>query len=264
MKKENNKTTKNTKSDPVQPDKVVEGTVNFDSEKNLHNEGFAEHKNEPSMNMTQHEILSRMIQQQSPQAKSNIKPWKKYLNFAFLLTLVFPTPWIVGILLLVLNSTKVTALNTGYLIIPWVWPLIPILILIAIAVYKMKKINQKLSKIGFSKEKFLEEKINLEEQKRTQEKNKQNIDVTPLGDNSKLIKSIKDEKTLENDKPNFKEQSNVETHQKPNNIEINQKSSNVEINQKSSNVEINQKPSNVEINQKPDNNNGNDKPTQGN
>lgn len=246
MKKENNNNKNQTiNSDAEKKDEGVEGIVNFNNKKNLHNKSFAENKNEPSMNMTQHEILSRMIQQQSQPGNSNIKPWKKFLNFTFLLTLVFPTPWIIGILFLVLNSTKVTDLNTGYLIIPWFWPLIPIIILILIAVYKMKKINQKLSKIGFSKEKYLEEKINIEEQRRAQEGNQQNIDVTPLGDNSKLIESIKDEKYLENGNLSGEEKSNVEINQKPNNVEINQEpSKNVINNKQTQSINMNQKDKN--------------------
>lgn len=246
MKKENNNNKNQTiNSDAEKKDEGVEGIVNFNNKKNLHNKSFAENKNEPSMNMTQHEILSRMIQQQSQPGNSNIKPWKKFLNFTFLLTLVFPTPWIIGILFLVLNSTKVTDLNTGYLIIPWFWPLIPIIILILIAVYKMKKINQKLSKIGFSKEKYLEEKINIEEQRRAQEGNQQNIDFTPLGDNSKLIESIKDEKYLENGNLSGEEKSNVEINQKPNNVEINQEpSKNVINNKQTQSINMNQKDKN--------------------
>lgn len=75
MKKENNNNKNQTiNSDAEKKDEGVEGIVNFNNKKNLHNKSFAENKNEPSMNMTQHEILSRMIQQQSQPGNSNIKP----------------------------------------------------------------------------------------------------------------------------------------------------------------------------------------------
>ena len=207
---------------------------------------------------------------------------KKNVIRAFISVFVFPIPWIVAITLIIIKFAANVDLPIYALIIPWVFPLLPILGFICYAVYKLKQVQKKLSTLGFSQEKHLEQSIQAEEERRAQASTLQNQqEGTDLDSNIELISKLKSAKSsiknLQNQKQDAdksndnlelnndanthqqniinndsssatKPKSNVETNSKRSNVETNSKKTNVETNSKKANVETNSKKANVEIN----------------
>ena len=245
----------------------------------------------PSVLGANQEILKQMQTRQREMSKTKAM-WVRVA----LLLFVFPIPWIIAIILLIVDKTTSSSIPVYAQIIPWVFPLLPVIGFVIYATIRISRVKKTMSSLGFDREKFLEESIAQEEKRRASfapnEVADQNSSANQsVSSNEALIKNLKTMKASkkEVDEINAKIKTratnvindiasevtpppsnhnnsttkvseaikNNDAKSLKSNVEVNSAPSNVEVNSAPSNVEVNSAPSNVDINNQKDMKNSN-------